>query len=179
EKAPDERPDDAQAMLDRLREIERELGISPAPATTATTPLRAQRDSGDLTKVMPATMVVDTPTGPVAQPIDNATVLRRRTSQRRARGAFLLALVLLLAVLAGGAGWWFGSGPGSLVAVPAVAGLEYEQAAAALTEEGFVPVQAEESSVDIAPGIAIRTDPPEGERLDSGSEVSEVGRAHV
>ena len=172
EKAPDERPDDAQAMLDRLREIERELGISPAPATTATTPLRAQRDSGDLTKVMPATMVVDTPTGPVAQPIDNATVLRRRTSQRRARGAFLLALVLLLAVLAGGAGWWFGSGPGSLVAVPAVAGLEYEQAAAALTEEGFVPVQAEESSVDIAPGIAIRTDPPEGERLDSGSEVS-------
>ncbi|HWK77953.1 Stk1 family PASTA domain-containing Ser/Thr kinase [Microbacterium sp.] len=172
EKSPDERPDDAQQMLDRLREIERDLGISPAPAAN-TTPLRTQRDSGDLTKVMPSTMVIDPVTSPVAaQPVDNATLLRRRTSKRRARGAFLLALVMLLAVFAGGVGWWFGSGPGSLIAVPSVAGMTYEKAAGALEAEGFVPVQADESSVDVDPGLAIRTDPGEGAREDKGTEVT-------
>lgn len=172
EKSPDERPDDAQQMLDRLREIERDLGISPAPAAN-TTPLRTQRDSGDLTKVMPSTMVIDPVTSPVAaQPVDNATLLRRRTSKRRARGAFLLALVMLLAVLAGGVGWWFGSGPGSLIAVPSVAGMTYEKAAGALEAEGFVPVQADESSIDVDPGLAIRTDPGEGAREDKGTEVT-------
>ena len=172
EKVADERPDDAQAMLDRLREIERELGIAPTPATTATMPMRSQSDSGDVTTVMPATMVLAPSTGPVSQQVDNATVLRRRASKRRARGAFLLALVLLLAVLAGGVGWWFGSGPGSLVAVPSVAGMTYEQAAGALEEEGFVAVQADESSVDVEPGIAIHSDPAEGDRLDKGTEVT-------
>ncbi|WP_175988037.1 Stk1 family PASTA domain-containing Ser/Thr kinase [Microbacterium tenebrionis] len=172
EKSPDERPDDAQQMLDRLREIERQLGISPAPAAT-TAPIRKQSDSGDLTKVMPSTMVLDPVTGPVAaQPVDNATLLRRRTSKRRARGAFLLALVMLLAVLAGGVGWWFGSGPGSLVAVPSVAGMTYDEAAAALKDEGFVAVQAGESSVDVDPDVAIRTEPAEGDRLDKGTEVT-------
>ncbi|GAA1523881.1 serine/threonine-protein kinase [Microbacterium ginsengiterrae] len=174
EKSPDDRPDDAQQMLDRLREVERQLGISPASTSKMTVPMRTHSDSGDLTKVMPATMVADEPADETAaqQPIDNATLLRRKTSKRRARGAFLLALVLLLAVLAGGVGWWFGSGPGSLVAVPAVAGLDYDQAAAALSEEGFVPVRAEESSVEIEPGLTIRTDPAEGERLDGGTEVT-------
>ena len=173
EKSPDERPDDAQEMLDRLREVERQLGISPTPAAT-TMPMRAQADSGDLTKVMPETMVVDDPTGPVttSQPVDNATLLRRKTSKRRARGAFLMTLVLLLAVLAGGVGWWFGSGPGSLIAVPSVAGLSYGDAAGALEADGFVPVQADESSVDDDPGLAIHTDPPEGERLEDGAEVT-------
>ncbi|WP_426182251.1 Stk1 family PASTA domain-containing Ser/Thr kinase [Microbacterium sp. TWP3-1-2b2] len=174
EKSPDERPNDAQEMLDRLREIERSLGVSPAAVATTTTPIRSQSDSGELTKVIPSTMVIEDSAGQVTpqQPLDNATLLRRRTSKRRARGAFLLALVLLLAVAAGGVGWWFGSGPGSLVGVPPVAGLSYEEAAAALTEEGFVPVRAEESSVDVEPGIALYTDPKEGERLDSGTKVN-------
>lgn len=173
EKSPDERPDDAQQMLDRLREIERALGVSPMAATTATTPLRSQSDSGELTKILPATMVVDDPTGPVAaaQPMDNATLLRRRTSKRRARGAFLLSLVLLLAVVAGGVGWWFGSGPGSLVGVPPVAGLSYEEAAAALVDEGFQPVRVDESSVDVDAETVIRSEPGEGEKLDQGVEV--------
>ncbi|MDP3951106.1 Stk1 family PASTA domain-containing Ser/Thr kinase [Microbacterium sp.] len=175
EKSPDERPNDAQEMLDRLREIERSLGVSPAAVTPTTTPIRSQSDSGDVTTVMPSTMVLeDAPAQAASQPLDNATLLRRRTSKRRARGAFLLALVLLLAVAAGGVGWWFGSGPGSLIGVPPVAGLSYEEAAAALTEEGFSPVQGEENSTEVAAGIAIRSDPAEGTRLDKGTEVTVV-----
>ncbi|MFJ2370161.1 Stk1 family PASTA domain-containing Ser/Thr kinase [Microbacterium sp. NPDC087665] len=170
EKSPDERPDDAQQMLDRLREIERSLGVSPA-AASATPPMRAAADSGDLTKVMPTTMALADPTAPVPQAIDNATILRRRASRRRARGAFLLTLVLLLAVLAGGVGWWFGSGPGSLVAVPGVAGLSYQEAADTLVADGFVPQQQDQFSIDIEAGTVIETDPGEGQRLDKGAAV--------
>lgn len=173
EKSPDERPDDAQQMLDRLREIERDLGIAPAVAA-ATTPQRSQADSGDLTKVMPGTMVIADPEAPAPAAVDNATILRRRASRRRARGAFLLALVLLLAVLAGGVGWWFGSGPGSLIAVPAVAGGTYDEAAADLTEAGFVPAQAEEFSVDVEKGTVLETDPAEGTRLEKGVTVTVI-----
>ena len=158
-------------MLERLREIERGLGIAPAVAA-ATASQRSQADSADLTKVMPSTMVIADPTAPVQAAVDNATLLRRRSSRRRARGAFLLTLVLLLATVAGGVGWWFGSGPGSLVAVPGVAGLSYDDAASALTAEGFVPVRGEESSIDVPAGETIRSDPDEGERLDKGTEVT-------
>jgi serine/threonine-protein kinase len=171
EKSPDERPDDAQQMLDRLREIERDLGVAPAVAA-ATMSQRSQGDSGDLTKVMPSTMVIADPTAPAPQAIDNATLLRRRASRRRARGAFLLTFVLLLAVLAGGVGWWFGSGPGSLIAVPDVAGSTYDQASEALTTEGLTPVRGEEYSIDVEKDLAIRTDPQAGDRLEKGAEVT-------
>ncbi|MCK2037189.1 Stk1 family PASTA domain-containing Ser/Thr kinase [Microbacterium sp. SSW1-49] len=172
EKSPDERPDDAQQMLERLREIERSLGVTPVAAAPRTQPMHTQADSGDLTKVMPGTTVIADPAAPAPQTIDNATILRRRASKRRARGAFLLTLVLLLAVLAGGVGWWFGSGPGSLIAVPDVKGLSFEAASAQLSEEGFTPVKAEENSIDVDAGVTIRSDPDTGERLDKGSEVT-------
>lgn len=173
EKSPDERPDDAGQMLERLREIERDLGITPARAAATTQVLRSSSDSGDLTKVMPSsTMVIAPPATPAAAGIDNATILRRRASKRRARGAFLLALVLLLAMVAGGVGWWFGSGPGSLVAVPDVTGVTFEDASAQLQEDGFVPVRAEENSIDVESGLSTRTDPDAGERLDKGTEIT-------
>ncbi len=174
EKSPDERPDDAQAMLDRLREIERELGVTPVPTTTA--PAQGTSyDSGAVTKILPGgTAVTPALTGPsaIVEPAaDNATLLRRRTSHRRARGALLLSLVLLLAVIAGGVGWWFGSGPGSLVPVPAVAGDSYDQAAAALTKAGFTPERVEASSVDVDAGLVISTDPEAGQRIEPESTV--------
>lgn len=173
EKSPDERPDDAGQMLERLREIERDLGIAPA-VRAATTSQRSSSDSGDLTKVMPGTMVIPDAVEPASGTLDNATLLRRRAAKRRARGTFLLTLVLLLAMLAGGVGWWFGSGPGSLIAVPGVAGQTYDEAAAALTDAGFTPEQREEFSVDVAKGTVIGTDPAEGARLDKGTAVAVI-----
>lgn len=175
EKSPDERPVDAQTMLDRLRAIERELGVTPAvtsgtPSTAVTSSLR---DSGELTLVMPGAPAAAVATA--AEPaMDNATLLRRRTAKRRARGGFLLALVLLLAAAAGGVGWWFGSGPGSLVAVPDVVSKSYDDAAAALTADGFAPEQGADTSLDVPAGLAIRTDPTAGTRLDKGAKVTVV-----
>ncbi len=175
EKSPDERPDDAQQMLERLRAIEREIDVTPAAATAAHT--RVLAESGELTKVlpMPSTMPSPEVTAPAAAvALDNATLLRRRAARRRARGALLLTIVLLLATVAGGVGWWFGSGPGSLVAVPGVEGLTYEEAAAALTEDGFQPSQQERFAIDIPAGTVIETDPREGARLDQGAAVTVI-----
>ncbi|WP_374977803.1 Stk1 family PASTA domain-containing Ser/Thr kinase [Microbacterium trichothecenolyticum] len=171
EKSPDERPVDAREMLQRLRDIERELGISPVVARTG--PIGIVRDdvapTGELTAVLPSTA-----TGPVATmaEVDNAGRLRRATQRRRARGGWLVALVVVLAALAGGLGWWFGSGPGSMVPVADVTGLTFEQASARLQEDSLVAVQQGEYSLDVATGQVIRSDPGSGTRVDKGAEVN-------
>lgn len=173
EKSPDERPIDAREMLQRLREIERELGISPVVARTG--PIGIVREepgaTGELTAVLPTGS-----TGPVlpTTEVDNASRLRRATQRRRARGGWLVVLVLLLATIAGGVGWWFGSGPGSLVAVADVTGLTYEDAVDVLEQDSLVPVRQEASSLDVPIGQVIETDPPGGSRVDRGAEVTVV-----
>lgn len=171
EKEPDERPADAQVMLDRLREIEQQLGIAPLiAATTAPTgvPYDDEAVTGEFTMVLP-----DATTGPTApvQEADNATKLRRALTRRRTRGAWLVALVLALTAVAGGVGWYFGSGPGSMVAVPDVAGQDFAQASAAIEELSLVAVQGDVFDIDVEPGIAVGSDPEPGSRLDKGAEV--------
>lgn len=172
EKSPDDRPLNAQEMLDRLREIERDLGVSPV--TTAMTAPASDHDSGAVTKILPgSTSILPVPTAPAAsEGADNGTRLRRRTATRRARGALLLSLVLLLAVAAGGVGWWFGSGPGSLIAVPHVAGMALADAQSAIKAEGLTSTSTEKSSVDVPKGDVIDTDPGEGERVEKESTVT-------
>ncbi|WOQ70455.1 Stk1 family PASTA domain-containing Ser/Thr kinase [Microbacterium limosum] len=177
EKVPDDRPRDAQEMLEKLREIEREIGVTPAPTrATVGIPTVSDGGSGELTAVLPAagTTAMASTNAPGVD-IDNSARLRSRAGRRRAKGAWLLVIVLLLAGLAGGAGWWFGSGPGSLVAVADVSGLTYEEAAARLAQDTLVATQAEgEYTRDVPPGQVIRTDPAAGDRVDKDTEVAVV-----
>src|SRR5690606_7964230 len=168
---PDDRPLNAQEMLDRLREIERDLGVSPVP--TAMTAAASDHDSAAVTKILPGTAIMPTPTAPGAEAAaDDGPRRRRRTATRRARGALLLSLVLLLAVAAGGVGWWFGSGPGSLIAVPHVAGLALADAQSAVKAEGLTPATTEKSSIEVPEGDVIDSDPGEGERVEKESTVT-------
>nr|WP_243847547.1 Stk1 family PASTA domain-containing Ser/Thr kinase [Microbacterium ulmi] len=171
EKAPDDRPTDAREMLERLREIERELGITPhvaRPAPIGIAPSDVS-DSAELTKVLPATM-----TAPMAaaDDTDNATRLRRKGKRRAAKGGWLLALVIVLAALAAGAGWWFGSGPGSLVAVPDVANRTFDEAQALLAEHSLLAQQEGRNSLEVDVGLAIDSDPRPGERVDKDTTVT-------
>ncbi|MFT4211068.1 MAG: Stk1 family PASTA domain-containing Ser/Thr kinase [Microbacterium sp.] len=174
ERSPDGRPVDADAMLTRLREIEAELGIAPQVARTVavgTAVLDDVLDSGELTKALPTPMTAALGTVP---PADNATRLRRGARRRAAKGGWLITIVLLLALLAGGTGWWFGSGPGSLIGIPSVAGLSFDDAAAAITAAGLTPEYGEEYSVEVATGLVIRTEPGDGERVDKAATVRVV-----
>lgn len=167
EKKPDDRPADAMEMLQRLREIERSLGISPQVVTAATSGMIDRDDPSELTKVLPATTGATT----VHAEVDNAARLRRSANRQGARTAWIVTVVILVAALAAGIGWWFGSGPGSQVSVPAVAGLDYEAAAAAIEAQNLVPEQAGENSLEVDEGLVIRTDPPAGDRVDKESTV--------
>ncbi|MDX2377159.1 Stk1 family PASTA domain-containing Ser/Thr kinase [Microbacterium sp. LRZ72] len=174
EKEPDDRPRDAQVMLERLREIERDLGIAPTPArANAGVSAAGDGGSGDLTKVLPAAP----PTGGVTTnvEIDNAARLRTRTRRRRARGVWAALLVLLLAAAAGGLGWFFGSGPGSLVAVADVSGMTFDAAAERLAEDSLIATEGEgRHSLDVEPGLVLFTEPAAGERIDQDAEVAVV-----
>ncbi|KXC06970.1 Stk1 family PASTA domain-containing Ser/Thr kinase [Microbacterium hominis] len=173
ERNPDERPVDARAMLDRLREIEKELGVfphvvrAPSPGIVA---VDDGVDSGELTKVMPGTFTAPT----VTEQVDNATRLRVRSPRRARAGGWLVVLVLLLAAVAGGAGWWFGSGPGSLVGVPDVSGSSLDEATSQLAELGLSAVPAQDFSRDVPIDAVIRTDPGAGTRVDKNSAVTVV-----
>ena len=172
EKSPDDRPTDASVMLDRLREIERELGIAPQVARTLSAGIIREEvagDSGDLTQVLPTTM-----TGPTTavDETDNATRLRTTTKRRSVKGGWLMALVLLLAALAAGAGWWLGSGPGSQVAVPDVANRSFAEAQRILAEQSLQAVQKDVYDLDVAPGVVVGTDPSAGSRLDKDATVN-------
>lgn len=175
EKLPDDRPVDAGAMLQRLRDIERELGLAPqvarAVAVGTITPDDGI-DSGELTKVFPVAPPV--PTAPTAalDAGDNAARLRTRTRRRSARGGWLVLIVLLLAGLAAGTGWWFGSGPGSLVAVPDLTGRTFAEAQLALAEQSLQAVEEGVYDLDAQIGLTVGTNPGPGERVDKDSTVT-------
>ncbi len=84
------------------------------------------------------------------------------TRRRRRRGAFLLVLVLLLAAGLGGGTWWFLAGPGSRVAVPAVATLPLDQAAAKVEAAGLGTASEEVFDDAAAPGVVVGARPTEG-----------------
>ncbi|SIR63339.1 Stk1 family PASTA domain-containing Ser/Thr kinase [Microbacterium sp. RURRCA19A] len=171
EREPAERPLDAGAMLARLRDIEKELGLAPqvARAVAVGTVAASAAESRELTKVLPQTAV--TPSAPTDD-VDNATRLRQRTRRRTTRGIWLFALVLMLAAGAGTAGWWFGSGPGSLVAVPDVSRMSYDDAAALLADQQLAAQPQEVNDREIPAGTTVGSDPDVNARLDKGTVVT-------
>lgn len=170
EKSPDERPVDAHAMLERLREIERDLGVFPQVARAAQTGvIREAAPTSELTAVLPAAVTGATS---IVGEVDNSTRLRRATKRRQGKGWWLIVLVLLLAGLAGAAGWWFGSGPGSMVSVADVADQTFVQAKARLAEDTLVAVEKTENNLTVASGKVIGTDPAAGTPVDKDTKVT-------
>lgn len=173
ERQPDERPVDAREMLDRLRDIEKELGIHPQvvrSTAVGVTTGDGTAPSGELTKVLPGSFTAPV----VTTDVDNATKLRRRAHRRSVAGAWLLVLVLLLAAAGAGTGWWFGSGPGALVSVPDVRGKSFDEAAAELRSHELTSVQEGRNSLEVAEGETIRTDPEPGTRVEKQTRVTVV-----
>ncbi len=171
ERSPDDRPADAREMLERLRDIEHDLGITPV--VTRTGPIGVIADEGLTSDELTAVLPVTAPTTTVDD-VDNAARLRRATKRRSAKGGWLVALVLLLSAAAAGVGWWFGSGPGSMVAVPQVASLSFEEAQTLLADSSLEAREDGAYSLDVEAGRAIGTDPEAGARVDKDTVVTVV-----
>ena len=172
ERSPEDRPTDAREMLERLREIEKDLGVFPQVVRStpagATVVVDDSLDSDEVTRVMPGTFTAPS----VTTEIDNATRLRRRSHRNSVKGGWILAVVLVLAAAAGGLGWWFGSGPGSLVAVPAVEGMSFDSAQSLLADSALVARRSDVHSLEVPAGEAIGTKPGTGTFLDRDTTVT-------
>jgi serine/threonine-protein kinase len=171
---PDDRPRDARAMLDQLLETRAELKTTlPTGPTTAqrTTVMPAGfAGSEDETQVLGSRPLASTTT------IDDATTtLTTRADRRRRRGWWLLAAVIVVAGLAGGTGWYFGTGPGSLVTIPgSVVGESVEAASAELTELGLLVDDTSTQVFDpfVAVGLVAGTNPEVGTGVDREATVA-------
>ena len=176
---PDTRPRDAGVVLDQLHRI-RDPDGAPLGATrvlpvnefeepgvtAATTVLgsgTAARPAPDLRE-----SIAPAPGPDPSGPIDAAgTAADRR--MRRGRLAALLVLVATAAI--GATAWWFGQGPGARVTIPDVSGQEIAAVEQTFADLHIAPDFFECSSVDVAAGLAVSTDPEPGARVDRESTV--------
>ncbi len=167
QRAPENRPENAQQLLDAL--LSAESGIRRG---TQTTNISTQQ-----TIVMPAhgfdndgaTQVIrNSTTDQIANPTGRLVALG---ASRRKRGLWVALLVVLLAVFGGGAGWFFGAGPGSYVSIPQVTGQTPEVAQSALKAAGFTVTLESINSTTIPAGQAIDTSPKGGERVPRGAKL--------
>jgi serine/threonine protein kinase/beta-lactam-binding protein with PASTA domain len=182
ERSPDERPSDARELLERLREVEKQLGFGAA--TTVHNPtilMPAAAPISDTAEFTQALTSANMATDPVA-PADATSSLRTSSARRRRKGWWILALVVLLAVASGGTGWYFGAGPGSQVLIPSLVNSSPEDATATLTGLGLEVVRGEEHSYDVAAGLVSSTDPAPGSQVDRDTAVTvnvSLGRQSV
>ena len=182
QREPEQRPRDAGEALEYLSALRHGVlppgatrvlplpGLDGPSLTPSTTVLNgAQQDflAAGSTTVHDTNTLGAEPEVPASAIAQAASVGRRRAR----RGRIIAALVVLAIAVAGGLGWWFGQGPGSQVGVPSVSGLDMDAAVAALADVDLEANVTECSSLDIAAGLAVRTNPPTGTRLDRGSTV--------
>lgn len=171
---PELRPVDGGEALEALR---RARGGAPLGSTSvlpvtgvigAVTPATTVLSDADRNALAGGTAPVRADPPPSQTPVGR---VRGAAARRRRRGRWIALVAVLLIAVAGGAGWWWGQGPGSQVAIPAVEGLDPEAAQTLLAGHELTAVLFECSSVDVAQGLAVRTEPGAGSLVDRGAEV--------
>lgn len=185
---PDDRPVDARHALEYMRTL-RTVGphaaTSVLPATTVLQPTSALTPSttvlsdaaqhaiaASLQEDRSASANPSTPPANSSSQAGAAVSRAKRIGARRTRkGRWLATAAVLLIALAAGTGFWWGHGPGSTVPVPDVEAMEIEAAQLTLETASLVVERFECSSLEIEAGLAARTEPEAGERVERGSTV--------
>ena len=94
-----------------------------------------------------------------------------QTLGQRRVGLKLLTATLLVIVLASGAGWWFGSGPGALSAIPQLTNRSVVSAESQLSLFTDKIVLENQNNSTVAKGLVIGTDPIAGSYVAKGSQI--------
>lgn len=174
---PDERPSDAREMLDQLRSISGKVReADPSASTTAQQTMLLPSFDDASANAQTQVLGVRPPSGATVavepRQVDSRTALAEKAQKRKRSGFWLFTLVVLLAALAGGTGWYFGTGPGSQVAVPELASATPEAATAQLVELGLTAQLGTAFSSTVAPGLVVDTTPGAGSRVAKGEAVT-------
>jgi beta-lactam-binding protein with PASTA domain/tRNA A-37 threonylcarbamoyl transferase component Bud32 len=168
QRAPENRPENAQQLLDALLVAEGGIRLDTHTSNISTQQTIVMPAHGfgsdDETRVIGqgATSAISNPTGR----------LSLLSQPRRKRGLVLIAVVLLLALLGGGAGWYFSAGPGSFVAIPKVSGQTPAAATAVLKAAGFGVTEQQVNSAEVPQGQTIGTLPQAGSKVARGAKLT-------
>ncbi|WP_307613468.1 Stk1 family PASTA domain-containing Ser/Thr kinase [Pseudarthrobacter sp. W1I19] len=95
-----------------------------------------------------------------------------REGSARRRGILWVVVLVIAALLATGAGWFFGMGPGSAAAIPAVANKTVAEAQGLLSKAGFQSTTSDVFDDDVPSGLVVGTEPPAGSEIRKFQPVS-------
>ena len=178
-KLPDDRPADAGELLSKVNALIADLKAGNADKTTV---MNFAPIDGNATMVIDPTSLA-TDANPATEAIFDASATQILTplttdeapetlARFQARVGLRLTLATLLVVLlSSGAGWWFGSGPGALAAVPTLTSRTVESAESALLALAPKISLVTENSSTVTKGLVIRTEPAAGSYLAKGSDL--------
>jgi len=101
--------------------------------------------------------------------LDTEEPSRLENLGKRKVGVKFLVATILAVLLGGGAGWFFSSGPGGLTAIPNLVSRTVDQAQLSLAPLNAEIAITEESSMAVAKGLVIRTEPAAGSLFFGGA----------
>jgi serine/threonine-protein kinase len=197
-KDPNDRPTDAGQLLTKVNLLITDLKEGKAAQTTVmdfdlssqtTQLIHAPNIDTNATQVISPisdlneTTVIDSSQPLAVEPFDaTATqvlqplgdIFENNSSEfgQRRIGLKLLIATFVVVLLASGAGWWFGSGPGALAAVPNLTSRTVSSAEAAVRTIDPKITFVNENSTTVTKGLVTRTDPPAGSYLAKGSALT-------
>lgn len=179
---PEQRPTHAQIVLARLRELRGGKGsVGQETASDLTAVLSeggtfVTASTTVLGETDRALIVADEPrqtgAGKSGKSLTPLARMQFSAATRARRGTAAVAIVAALAIALGGAGWWFGQGPGSLVAIPNLVNKPVAEASNALTDLGLRPALTTCSSTTVAVGNVVETRPGAGTLVAPESTVT-------
>lgn len=161
---PDDRPKDATAFANALRNIQIKFDPSKQQMSLELD-LPVRKEVPKPTKKNE--VVEEEVTREITKPVKREKVKREKRSRKG-----LAKISLVLAVALGFGGWWTMIGPGSKVTVPSLIGGTLTDASNLLKPVGLTSdVAKQEYSEDISKGVIISTDPAAGDKIKEGGVV--------
>ena len=181
QREPEARPRDAGIVLEQLESLRqgptgltttRVLPISDHSIVTPATAVLDDAQRQALSTPPPAVAPSAT-SEPASSPdaVSPITAARTEALRRSSRGRILTVVIIALALLAGGLAYWFAQGPGSLATVPEVANLTTDEAETTLSERSLTMELFDCSSLEVAAGLTVRSEPDAGSRVERGTLV--------
>jgi eukaryotic-like serine/threonine-protein kinase len=115
--------------------------------------------------------IFDSSSTQVLEPLSASSAPAEVSLGQRRVGLKLLIATFLVVLLGSGAGWWFGSGPGALSAIPNLTSRTVSSAQSQLSILAPKLTLVNENSTTVTKGLVIRTEPSAGSYVAKGSAI--------